>query len=132
MLSGQVNLNQNGTWHGNLQIADASVNISQGMHSFFFDSSIQGNGTLQIQNTAEIILAGDLDIDTFILSTGGVVVNSPSSTTIGFKQFTMYGGSLIGNKAIIDSFTWSGGNIQVNSLAVNDLNVRFPIMSDSF
>lgn len=125
VVSGAVIIESSTSWFGTLQIYDSSVNISQGIHNFFGSSSITGNGTLQIQNTAAISIGGSLDVDYFTLTTGGasVTVNSPSATQIEFDQFLMLGGSFSGNKAIVKAFSWGGGNIQVNSLQIGQLEV---------
>lgn len=72
--SGTILILSSGMWYGQIYIAlETSVNISSGLHNFF--TSIQGNGTFQLQGNAIAYLHGFVDIIYFSIASNDASIN---------------------------------------------------------
>jgi hypothetical protein len=122
VLTGTVTLKAiNSTWDGTLDVTTtSSIVFTGGQHFFSADSSVQGNGTLQVLNGADMLFQGAIQINYVELSLGSFVVDNPGVMT-QFANFVMSGGSLSGSETSITELSWAGGLISMNDLTVTNL-----------
>jgi len=107
----------------NYQLSLIDSNSGNQKHHFYKNKSI-GNRYYGLWGYNDISSKYDYEVS------GGAIVNGENAISVGYGEFHLISGNLIGNKVAVDNGGWDclyieGGNIQGNSNAISNYGVMY-------